>query len=321
MPNFPESVTTYYATLIQSLCDISDAYLYEGKMDDSVNILTIGEQLAEAKEIAPRDTMKLLLQYSKVLIMNYFLANSDYDAMLSTVLRAKQTAEGAQDEQGKADAVQLLGQVYYYQSLNNEVHEYEQALEYFQQALDRRVALGDERGISESLFYIGLIYQNGDTPDKEKAFDYYTRSFHIAEKHDYKLEASYASRHLASVLGERKELEQALIYALRSLALREEIGFKRYLPPSHGLVGEIYFAQHDLESALFHNRRAYELAQEMNLQIFMMWSLFSLGDIYLTQYDTVQAKEHFEQAYNIAQEFHLPYAIKEIQEKLHQFPD
>ncbi len=318
MPDYPESVTNHYTTLIQSLCDISEAYLYEGNMDDSVNILNIGEQLALFKEVAPRDTMKLQLQHSKVLNMNYFLTNSGYDVMLSTVLRAKQAAEDAQDEQGKADVLQLLGQVYYYQSLNNEMHEFEQALEYFQQALDRRVALGDERGISESLFYSGLIYQNRDLPDKEKAFDYFTRSFHIADKYDYKLESSYAARHIASILCEREELEQALAYALSSLALREEIGFKRYLPPSHGLVGEIYLAQHDLERALFHSRRAYELAQEMNLQTFMMWSLFSLGDIYLAQHDTAQAKEYFEQAYGIAQELHLPYAIKELQEKLQQ---
>lgn len=320
MPDFPESVASHYATLIQSICVISEAYLYEGKMDDSVNVLNIGEQLAEAKEVAPRDTMKLLLQHGKVLIMNYFLSNSGYDAMLSMVLRAKQAAKDAQDEQGKADALQLLGQVYYYQSLNNEVHEYERALEYFQQALDKRVALSDERGISESLFSIGLIYQNGNKPDNEKAFDYYTRSFHIAEKYSYKLEASYAARHLASILAERDKPEQGLPYALRSLALREEIGFKRYLPPSHALVGEIYFAQHDLERTLFHNQRAYELAQEMNLPTFMMWSLYSLGEIHLAQNDTAQAKENFEQAYVIAQELNLPYALKELKEKLQQFP-
>ncbi|HVB21575.1 MAG TPA: hypothetical protein VNG51_06490 [Ktedonobacteraceae bacterium] len=321
MPNFSESVTNHYTALLQTLCDISEAYLYEGKMDEAVNILNIGEQFAKAKEVAPRDVMKLLLQHGNVLIMNYFLTNSGFDAMLSMVLRAKKVAEDMPDEQGKADALQLLGEVYYYQSLNTEAREYERALEYFQQALNSRVALGDERGTSESLFYIGLIYQNGDTPDNEKAFDYFTRSFHIAEKHDYKLEESYAARHIASILGERKELEQALTYALRSLSLREEISFNRYLPPSHGLVGEIYFRQHDLERAMFHNQRAYELAQEMNLPSFIMWGSIAIGEIYLAQHDTAQAKEKYEQAYGIAQELNLPYALKELREKLQQLLD
>ncbi|HLJ34430.1 MAG TPA: hypothetical protein VKU38_12285, partial [Ktedonobacteraceae bacterium] len=109
MPDFPESVTNHYTTLIQSLCDISEAYLYEGKMDESVSILNIGEQLAKAKEVAPKDAMKLLLQQSNVLVMNYFLTNSDFDAVLSTVLRAQLAAEKANDEQGKADALQLFG--------------------------------------------------------------------------------------------------------------------------------------------------------------------------------------------------------------------
>lgn len=324
MPNFPESVTIHYTTLIQSLCDISEAYLYEGKMNDSVNILNIGEQLAKSKEIARQDVMKLLLQHGKVLVMNYLLTNSGYDAMLSMVLRAKQAVDEVQGEQGKADVLQLQGEVYYYQSLNTEAREFERALEYFQQALDRRVTLGDERGISESLFYIGLVYQNGDTLDNEKAFDCFTRAFHIARKYGYKLEESYAARHIASILCEREgpaESEQALTYALRSLALREEIGFKRYLPPSHGLVGEVYFRQQNLERAMFHNQRAYELAQEMNLPSFIMWGLIAIGDVYLAQHDTAQAKKHFEQAYGIAQELNLSYAMKELQGKLQQLLD
>lgn len=318
MPHFPESVTNSYTTLVQAICNIAEAYLYEGKMEESVNILTIGEQLAHAKEVAPQDTMQLLLQQSNVLVMNYFLTNSDFDELLSRISRAQQSAEIANDEQGKADAMQLLGEAYYYHSLNNETHQYEQALDYCQQALDRREALNDERGISESLFYIGLIYQNGDTPDIEKALEYFTRAFHIAEKHGYKLEESYAARHIASIVGERGDLEQALTYAIRSLTLREEIGFKRYLPPSHGLVGEIYLRQQNIEQALFHQQRAYALAHEMNLQTFMMWSLFSLGEIHLAQQNTAQAREYFQQAYDIAQQLNLPYAIKEVQEKLQQ---
>lgn len=318
MPHFPASATIHYTALIQSVCDIAEAYLYEGKMEESIHILNISEQLAQAKEVAPRDTMKLLLQKSNVLVMNYFLTNSDFDGILSAIVRAQQAAEAANDEQGRADALQLLGEAYYYQSLNNGAYQYEQALAYCQQALDRRVTLNDERGISESLFYIGLIYQNGDTPDIEKACEYFTRAFHIAEEDGYKLEESYAARHIASILGERGELEQALTYALRSLTLREEIGFKRYLPPSHGLVGEIYLRQQNFEQALFHQHRAYQLAQEMNLQTFMMWSLFSLGEIHLAQQNTVRAREYLQQAYDIAQKLNLPYAIKEVQEKLQQ---
>lgn len=321
MPKSQDSITTSYATLIRVLCDISEAYLYEGKMDASLNILMVGDQLTAAQEVAPSDAMKFLLQYGKVRIMNYFLANEGYDEMVATVLHAQQAAEKAENEQGKADALQLLGEVYYYQSLNSERHEFARALENFRQALDSRTALHDERGISESLFYIGVVHEHEDEPDDDKAFEYYTRAFHIARNNDYKLEESYATRHLAGMLMAKESKEdrgQALKYALRSLALREEIGFKRYLPPSHNLVGEIYFLQGDVEHALLHQQQAYALAQEMNLPMFCMWSLFAMGEIHQAQKDVSQAKKDFEQAYAIAQEMKIPYGINEASQKLAQ---
>jgi tetratricopeptide (TPR) repeat protein len=92
-------------------------------------------------------------------VANYFLTNKDFDLTLTTIQEAKQLAGEIQDEKGIADALCLLGQAYYNKKLNTGEGDYEQALGYFQQALERRERLRDTRGISEALFYSGLTYE------------------------------------------------------------------------------------------------------------------------------------------------------------------
>src|ERR1700738_3679921 len=91
--------------------------------------------------------------------------------MFSTIQQAKQVAEGAQDQQGIADALSLLGQAHCNATTtaivksgalpfgSQDQGKYGEALAYQQQALSLQEALHDTRGIGESHFCIGLVYQ------------------------------------------------------------------------------------------------------------------------------------------------------------------
>ncbi len=159
--------------------------------------------------------------------------------------------------------------------------------------------------ISESYHYLGKL---GDALNILK----------IGEQHNYKLEASYAARHLAGIFADKEDPKQGLKFALESLTLREDIGFKRTLPASHLLVGMLYYAQNDLAHALLHYHKALELAEEMELKSAVMSSLLAIGDIHLSQKDVTQAQDHFEKAYALAQELDIAYGIAEASEKLEQ---
>ncbi len=307
-----EAITERYTILFQTLCDISESYYYEGKLDDANTLLKFGNQLFEVKEVGKHDRLKFLLQSGKILTSSIFYEDRDPREALTTLTQAKQLATFIGNEQGEADALDLLGLAYYYKHLMANEGEFNTALTYCQQALERREVLGDQRGISESSFHIGLIYENGDKPNNNQAWAYYSKAYQIARQHGYKLEQSYAARHLGGLHDEIKhDLEQARQYFEESLTLREEIGFKIALPFSHLALGEICAKQSERSVAIMYYQRAEVLGRELDQPVARIFSLFSLGELYLAQQQRSQALECIEQAYIVAKEHDLADLMSE----------
>ena len=317
--NFSHPITDHFTSVIYSLCEIAELYYYLSKLDEAVDVLKTGLQLTSAKEVHLRDRVKLTLQYGRILVAHYFLTNKDFDLTLATALDAKQLAETASYEKGIADALSLIGQTYYYKTLNSGEGDYEEALIYFQQALSLREKLHDTRGISEVLFHSGLTYEQRGIVDK--AYGHYTEALQFADLYNHKLEKSYALRHLAGLAAAKGDLDAALNYALTSLALREEIGFRIYLPHSHILVGDIYLQREDSENALINYQNAQALAEEMGIQNALILSLLAIGNIQLVQGGVVQARENFRHAHALAQELGVIYTLEETTKKLDALGD
>jgi hypothetical protein len=147
-------------------------YLYLGRLAEAQQLLRTVLHLLEAQEMKPQDRLQVLLLSGEVLIVEYMLADTDPDLMFSTIGQAKQIAEAAQDQQGIADALSLLGQAHYFAQLMSRVRsgaspdsargqgELDEAFAYQQHALQLRETLHDTRGISESHFWVGVIYDS-----------------------------------------------------------------------------------------------------------------------------------------------------------------
>ena len=140
---------------------------------------------------------------------------------------------------------------------------YEEALAYQQQALSLQEALHDTRGISESSFGIGLIYQFWQ--QHAVAREYFTRAIRIAEQHEHMLEQAEPHRHLTIDALFRGEVDQALLHAKLALSFREAGGFRPYQPLDHLTLRDIYLKQGDEVKAEFHLQQASALAEEMGL--------------------------------------------------------
>jgi len=299
-PRSLDAITKHYTRLIDTLCELSESYYYLGRLDDALNLLDLGTQFLEAKEVTRRNRAKLLLQHGKILATSIFHNNRGYDKALPTLFQAKQIAESIPDEQLLANSLDLIGQVYYYTKLNTDEGNSSTSMTYFQQALEKREAIYDERGVSEALFHIGLIYENGDSPDNDKAEEYYTKALHLADQYNYKLEKSYAVRHLGFRSFEKGDLDTARKYLTESLTLREELEIQLLLPFSHMAVGDVLYTQKDMATALMHYQKAYTLAEEMDLKVATVMSILCIGDVRQAQGVLSEALEYFEKAYTIS---------------------
>jgi tetratricopeptide (TPR) repeat protein len=260
----------YYTIAIDALYSIGKEYYILGKSGDAQHLLRTSLQLLETSEVNPGQRLKLLLLYGQVLIVDHLLTRGrgDVNLLFSLLLNTRQAAEKAQDQQGIADALSLLGQAHYFTAIvsgaiidNPQSGKYDQALAYQQQALDLRETLHDTRGISESYFQIGVIYERWQQYDR--ALEYYSKARQIAEKSDHLFERTEPARHFAINALRQGKLDQALTLALQALSLREEARFKPYLPLDHLLLRDIYLAKGDTDQAQLHIQKATALAEEI----------------------------------------------------------
>ena len=268
-----DELIRHYITAIDALREIADSYFFLGRLGDALRLLHTSLDMIEAGEAAQKDRLKLLLLYGKVLNVDHLIHRGDSDLMFSTILQAKQIAEAAQDQQGLADALSLLGQAHCNTTTVAIVKsgalpfgaqgqgKYEEALAYQQQALELQEELHDTRGISESHFGIGLVYQFWQ--QNELAREHFIKAIQVAEQYGHILEQAEPNRHLTFDALLRGDLEAALTHALRALSLREAGGFRPYQPFDHLALRDIYLKKGDMANAQFHMQQASALAEEM----------------------------------------------------------
>jgi tetratricopeptide (TPR) repeat protein len=229
--------------------------------------------LIETSEAWPQDRLKLLLLSGQILTVDHFLNDTDAHLLFEPLLQARQIAETTRDQQGMADVLSVLGQAHYFATLmarvgsgaspnsSQEQGDYHEALAYQQQALELREALHDTRGMSESLFYIGIVYERWQ--QRDLAVKQYTKALQTAEQFSHPFEQSEPSRHLAWDAFGQGDVEAALTYALRALSLREAASFRPHLPFDHLLLSDIYQAKGERANAVLHAEIASTLAKEM----------------------------------------------------------
>ncbi len=308
-PPSSASIAQEYTNLVQNICVLSESHYYLGRLDDAVKMLEVGIALLELGEMRQKDQVQLLLQYGKLLVKRRYLIGQEDTNILPTLLRARQIADFLGDEQYITNALDLLGQAYFYNNMSSAEMDLDTPLIYFQQVLELRKMVHDKRVISESLFHLGLIYENKEQTDKAQA--HYTEALRVAEKHGYNAEQSFPARHLGLIYLKQGDLDKAKQYLMESLSLREAVGFKLYFPYSHIAVGNVCVAQNNFDEALTHYQKAYTFAQEMNLKVPIVMALLSLGNVYQSQKEYPKALECFENAHALASDNGIQRGIAE----------
>ena len=270
-----DELSRYYTTAIDALCKIASSYFFHGRLGDTQHLLNASLQMIDVDEVAQEDRLKLLLLYGKVLTVDHLISRGDADLMFSTILQAKQIADALSEQQSIADVLSLLGQAHTNATTVSIIKsgalpfgprgegQYEEALSYHQQALGLQETLHDTRGISESHFFIGLVYQFWQQNDLAR--ERFTKAIQVAEQYGHILEQAEPHRHLTFDALFRGDLDQALIHARHALSFREAGGFKPYQPFDHLSLRDIYLRKGDTANGQFHMQQASALAEEMGL--------------------------------------------------------
>ena len=314
--SFQESLPEQFGIVLLTLEKIAQSYFMLGNLEQALQIFQFGMQLVNAPEIMQRDRAEFLLHYGNILSAKTQFTNAPVEEALSVLEQAKQLAATLNDVQLLADALDSIGFARYVAASNKREGDPDVFRAFFQDALERRYVLHDERGVSESLFHLGLTAQVLD--EMEVAREFYTEALQIAQQHNYLAEASDALRHLGFLEQDQENFPQAQQYLTESLHIREQIGKQVYLPFAYVAVADVYLAQGNVELASFHAERALELALKTDIKKALIFSLFSRGRVCQEKQEKQQARGYFEQAYSVAQEIDLKYMMYELSSALQQ---
>jgi tetratricopeptide (TPR) repeat protein len=127
----------------------------------------------------------------------------------------------------------------------------------FEEALAVRREIGDEPGIAESLFYVGLVHQvvRDDSPT---SLPYFRESYERAKAGGDDLLASYAIRHIAFATHQEGDFDQAEAEFRESLELRQQVGWVPGVAAAEFALAELLRERGRADEALALARSAHD---------------------------------------------------------------
>ncbi len=312
-PNL-DVIRRQYATVISTFCEIANSYFYLGQQDKALHIMSIGVQLLEEENVAPRDQAKLLLCYGGLLTKSSFYIGRPMEEAFMFLTRARHIAESLQKTHLLADVLDKIGEAYFFRAhqVTAEESDYDTALAHFQQALKGYETTIDERGICDVLFHIGRSYQNRG--EHEKALPFFKQAFELAERQQYLLKKAELLSHFGILALVKGDQETARKHAIDALTIREEIGARIELAFSHLTLAEVYHTQGDPGTALHHYQQSYELGEEMQVRNATSAVLMGMGYLCLDEGQLQQAQTYFDKAYAVAETIGLRTGMQEAHE-------
>ncbi len=292
-----EALPGLYKELVDLLNHLSEVYYYQGQLDMATKLYESNIYLLSIEPMTIEDKARFQGQRGKMLYYQSSLAESGFEAAWAVLLDARKLAESAADRACLAKVLNLMGSILYAQAFAN--GNFEEPRSYFQHAFELRQQLADTQGMSESLFYVGLTYQNKDgrtEDDRAEGLKQFHKAQALAQAGGHKLEESYTARHIAAEHQEDGDLEEALIGFERSLTLREQIGYKVYQPSALLTIGHVYRARQELDRAISYYQKAYDLAVQMAQTVSMVRLQITLGDVQKEKQNIDGALKHYENA-------------------------
>jgi tetratricopeptide (TPR) repeat protein len=232
---------------------LSESERRAGRIDEALKAL----EGADDRAATPVERLRVRFQRARCQYYRNSLAGSAQDAAIVDLNAIAREAERLGDGALLADARDQLGLAVY--SRDFRASDQAEARALFEQALAARRAAADPRATAESLFHVGLSWENkkdATAAEKAQALALYQEALAVAEKGGFDVEASYAVRHIAGQKQEAGDLDGAIAGFERSLALREKAGYRIYVAPALLALGDAWKDKGNLGKARWYLERA-----------------------------------------------------------------
>ena len=188
---------------------------------------------------------------------------------------------------GLGNASQALGQ-------------YQQAIDYLQQALAIKREIGDRNGEANALIGLGLAYYS--LGQYQQAIDYLQQALAITQEIGDRHGEANALINLGQVYRALGQYQQAIDYLQQALAIKREIGDRNGEAYSLLGLGATYFALGQYHQAIDYLQQVLAITREIGDRNGEAYSLLGLGTAYESLGQYHQAIDYLQQALAITRE-------------------
>jgi tetratricopeptide (TPR) repeat protein len=203
--------------------------------------------------------------------------------------------EPNQENQWKiAAALTSLGNAY------DSLGDYQQAIDYHQQALVIFQEIGDRSGIAISLNNLANAYQS--LGEYQQAIVYDQQSLVIKQEIGARSGIASSLNNLGNAYDSLGEYQQAIDYHQQSLVIAQEIGDRSGIAKSLGNLGIAYNSLGEYQQAIDYYQQSLVIKQEIGARSGIANSFNNLGIAYKSQGEYQQAIDYYQQSLVIAQE-------------------
>ena len=181
----------------------------------------------------------------------------------------------------------------------NSLGEYPRAIDYHQQSLDIKQAIGDRSGVAISLNNLGNAYYSlGEYP---QAIDYYQQSLEITQAIGDRSGVAISLIGLGNAYYSLGEYPQAIDYHQQSLDIKQAIGDRSGVAISLNNLGNAYYSLGEYPQAIDYYQQSLEITQAIGDRSGVAISLIGLGNAYNSLGEYPQAIDYHQQSLEIKQ--------------------
>jgi tetratricopeptide (TPR) repeat protein len=198
------------------------------------------------------------------------------------------------DRAGEGATLDNIGGIY------RSLGQYQEALEYHQQALDIQREVGDRAGEGATLNSIGVVYDS--LGQYQEALEYYQQALDIRREVGDRAGEGTTLNNIGGIYDVLGQYQDALKTCQQALDIRREVGDRAGEGTTLNNTGLIYHTLGQYQEALEYYQQALDIRREIGDRTGEGATLNNIGGIYESLGQYQEALKHYQQALDISRE-------------------
>ena len=284
-------------------------YQYFELISNVQSQLKLSEFVCKAHEAYPSEIRTGEIGYEIILILgnlascyldtqNYQQAKESYQKVIKQ-LQQLSGVEATQIKSTLATTYHQLGRV------AEELREFEQARNYYQQALDINIEFGARYDCARTYHQLGRVAE--ELREFEQARNYYQQALDINIEFDARYDCARTYHQLGRVAEELREFEQARNYYQQALDINIEFGARYDCARTYHQLGRVAEELREFEQARNYYQQALNIFIEFGARYDCARTYHQLGIVAQELREFEQARNYYQQALDIKIEFGARY--------------